>query len=240
MPLLSQASNPNPPDGDIGVSRNVILSWTPGFEGALHNVYFGVEFEHVDPSNENSILVSQHQADTSYNPGLLDYGQTYYWRIDEVYNQGTIITGEVWSFIITSNPPKGRACFTCDTHVWIDGTTIAMSKIAAGQDIMYLDISGKVETVQEHEGTFTLYDIALESGNFITVAENHYFMSRAGTWLSLHDLKKDGRLKTSKGSVGIKSIRKRQKPYIGRVYNLKIKDSDQYMVGKDAVIVRDY
>jgi len=27
---------------------------------------------------------------------------------------------------------------------------------------------------------------------------------------------------------------------VGKVYNLKIKDSDRYLVGKDALIARDY
>jgi hypothetical protein len=72
------------------------------------------------------------------------------------------------------------------------------------------------------------------------VAENHYFMTESGQWLSLHNLKVGMKLKTSKGSVGIKSITKRPKPYTGRVYNLKIENSDRYLVGEDAIIVRDY
>ena len=72
------------------------------------------------------------------------------------------------------------------------------------------------------------------------MAENHYFMSEAGQWLSLHNLKAGMKLKTCKGTIVIKSITKRPEPYFGRVYNLKVKDSDQYMIGEDAVIVRDY
>jgi hypothetical protein len=33
---------------------------------------------------------------------------------------------------------------------------------------------------------------------------------------------------------------KRPTPYVGKVYNLKVEGSDRYLVGKDAVIVRDY
>ena len=47
------------------------------------------------------VLVSQGQADTSYDPdGLLEIGQTYYWRIDEVNAapDNTIFKGDVWSF----------------------------------------------------------------------------------------------------------------------------------------------
>jgi hypothetical protein len=56
----------------------------------------------------------------------------------------------------------------------------------------------------------------------------------------LHNPKEGQRLRTSKGSAGIKIITKQPLPYAGKVYNLKIQGSDQYVVGEDAVIVRDY
>lgn len=59
-------------------------------------------------------------------------------------------------------------------------------------------------------------------------------------WISLHEITEGEKLKTSKGSVGIKNITKQPKPHVGKVYNLKIRGSDRYMVGKDAIIVRDY
>ncbi len=39
------------------------------------------------------------QTETSYDPGPLEYGTTYYWRIDEVNAIGTT-TGTVWSFTV--------------------------------------------------------------------------------------------------------------------------------------------
>ena len=47
-------------------------------------------------------------------------------------------------------------------------------------------------------------------------------------------------LRTLQGTVRIKSVTVRAVPYTGKVYNLKIKNSDKYVVGRDAVIVRDY
>jgi hypothetical protein len=99
---------------------------------------------------------------------------------------------------------------------------------------------GTIQEVQEHNGTFTCYDILLESGNSISVAENHYFLMESGQWLSLKNLKAGTKLKTSKGSIEIKSITKRPMTYAGNVYNLNIAGSDRYLVGKDAIIVRDY
>jgi hypothetical protein len=80
----------------------------------------------------------------------------------------------------------------------------------------------------------------LESGNTIGVVDAHCFMLDSGRWIAAQNLTSGLRLKTLTGTVGIKSVTKRAVPYTGKVYNLKVKSSDQYMVGKDVVIVRDY
>jgi hypothetical protein len=41
--------------------------------------------------------VQGNQSGTTFNPGLLNPGTTYYWRVDQVNAQGTM-TGDVWSF----------------------------------------------------------------------------------------------------------------------------------------------
>jgi hypothetical protein len=80
----------------------------------------------------------------------------------------------------------------------------------------------------------------LESGNRIGVVGAHFFMLDSGQWIAAQDLTSGLRLKTLTGTVGVKSVTTRAVPYTGKVYNLKVQSSDQYMVGKDAVIVRDY
>ena len=42
------------------------------------------------------------------------------------------------------------------------------------------------------------------------------------------------------GTISIKSVVLRTTPFIGKVYNLKIQNSEQYLVGKDGVVVRDW
>jgi parallel beta-helix repeat protein len=241
LPLVGQASNPYPPDGAVDVDRNVTLSWSPGFDAVLHNVYLGTDFDQVSPSNNDDVLVGK-QTSTYYAPGILDYNQTYYWRVDEVDNQGTRITGKVWSFTTSPSPrpPKGRTCFTAETDVWVNGAIIPISTVALGQSIFGIDNPGKIQEVQEHNGIFVCYDVVLDGGNRISVAENHYFMAESGQWISLQNLKAGIKLQTSKGPIGIRNITKRPAPYIGKVYNLKVAGSDRYLVGKDAIIVRDY
>jgi hypothetical protein len=228
----SQASNPYPPDEAENISIYVTLGWTPGLNSNSHNVYFGTNIP---------LLFVGNQIATEFDPGILDYGRTYYWRIDEVIGEGEIITGAIWSFTTMQGPPpKGRACFLAETPVWIDGELIPISQADAEQTIHCVNGISKIQEVQEHEGTFTCYDVLLKSGNCIRVAECHYFLEESGRWISLQELKAGTKLQTSTGLIEIISVTKRPTPYIGKVYNLKIEGSDRYLVGKDAVIVRDY
>ena len=74
----------------------------------------------------------------------------------------------------------------------------------------------------------------------MSVAERHYFLTEPGKWVAVQNLTTATRLQTPKGPIGIVSITKRPMPYVGKIYNLKVEGSDRYLVGKDAVIVRDY
>jgi parallel beta-helix repeat protein len=247
-PLPLKASNPYPADGADYIEGRVI-SWTAGLNAVLHDVYFSSNEEAVadgDISNRTGTYRGR-QAAPSYTPfdGFWSWPDpSVYWRIDEVDREGNITKGDVWTFSIipppSRTPPKGRACFTAETEVWIDGNLIPISKAVQGHINCGVNSLGKVQEVQEHSGTFTCYDVLLESGNCISVAENHFFLSESGQWLSLLNLKAGIKLQTPKGSIGITSITKRPTPYTGKVYNLKVAGSDRYLVGRDAVIVRDY
>jgi len=67
-------------------------------------VYFGTVFDDVNDAGRTDprgVLVSQGQSANTYVPvGLLELGQTYYWRVDEVNAppDSTIFKGDVWSF----------------------------------------------------------------------------------------------------------------------------------------------
>jgi hypothetical protein len=248
LPHLSgQASNPSPADGAFNVDVNIKLSWTSDLNAAFHDVYFGVDIDVVaeaDTSNTTGAYRGR-QATADYTPpeGLSWDMGPYYWRIDEIDSDGEVITGNVWTFT-TVPPPKGRGCFLADTPVWVDGLPVQISKVVAGRTIgkvtFLANTSTQIEKLEEHEGTFACYDVLLESGNSISVAENHYFMAEFGRWLPLQDLKAGIRLRTLEGPIGIISVTRRPVHYTGKVYNLKVAGSDRYLVGKDAIIVRDY
>jgi len=98
------ATAPMPDDEAIDIPRDVALSWSASEFANTHDVYFGTVFDDVndaDRANPMGVLVSQGQSGTTYDPdGLLDFGQMYYWRVDEVNAppDSTIFKGEVWSF----------------------------------------------------------------------------------------------------------------------------------------------
>jgi len=100
---LVGAAAPVPGNGEADVQRDGMLSWTPGAFAETHDVYLGADFADVNSasrSNPMNVLVSQGQTAATYDPGRLEFGQTYYWRIDEVNGapDNTIFKGEIWSF----------------------------------------------------------------------------------------------------------------------------------------------
>jgi hypothetical protein len=105
-PSFGQATNPTPADGATDVLRDTDLAWTAGEFAATHDVYLGTAFTDVNDAGRTDpkgVLVSQGQTATTYQPAaLLDFGQTYYWRIDEVNAPPStaIFQGGVWSFTV--------------------------------------------------------------------------------------------------------------------------------------------
>jgi prepilin-type N-terminal cleavage/methylation domain-containing protein/prepilin-type processing-associated H-X9-DG protein len=136
-------------------------------------------------------------------------------------------------------PPKGRGCFLADTPVWVNGALVQISKVTAGQKVG-CTVTASLEKLEEHEGTFECRDVTLESGNCISVVDAHCFMLDSGQWVAAQNLQSGMKLKTSNGTVAIKSVVTRAMPFVGKVYNLKVSGSDQYTVGNDRVIVRDF
>jgi len=81
------SENPSPMDTVDDVPRDALLSWAPGMFAVKHDVYFGTVFEDVndaDSTNPMNVLASPEQDANTFDPGRLDFGQTYFWRVDEV------------------------------------------------------------------------------------------------------------------------------------------------------------
>ncbi len=92
------ASKPKPAEEATDVPRDVVLSWIPGDFAAPtngHKVYFSENFNDV-----NDGIGGIAQDANSYALGRLEFGTTYYWRIDEVNGPPdyTVYEGGVWNF----------------------------------------------------------------------------------------------------------------------------------------------
>jgi hypothetical protein len=91
-----KAYHPNPADGAKFLNPPLTLSWMPAFGSKLNYVYFGDNFDEV--SNATGAAA---QPETTYDPGLLELGKTYYWRVDG-FDGATTFRGDVWSFMMAA------------------------------------------------------------------------------------------------------------------------------------------
>ena len=93
------ANCPIPADGGTGVEVvNPVFGWDSGDYATEHEVYFGTDYSLVTQADHNSDEFMGSQSENIYiHPSELDYGQIYYWRIDET-DGSTVWKGDVWSF----------------------------------------------------------------------------------------------------------------------------------------------
>jgi hypothetical protein len=91
------AKNPSPANGVSDVPRDSDLGWGASDFAVAHNVYLSTNPEDID-----SALVGDKLGATTLDAGILDFGATYYWRVDEVNGapDRTVFTGDVWSFTV--------------------------------------------------------------------------------------------------------------------------------------------
>ena len=122
--------NPQPANGATDVGMATVLSWTPADNAASHEVYFGLDKDAVRNADSGSPEYKGSRAlgAENYDPGLLELGTTYYWRVDAVYN-GNVVKGPVWIFTTgafllvedfesyTDDDTAGQAIW----QTWIDG-----------------------------------------------------------------------------------------------------------------------
>ncbi|MCH8218630.1 MAG: hypothetical protein IH892_17865 [Planctomycetes bacterium] len=97
----TSASAPQPAGSETDVVRDVMLSWAAGELADTHSVYFSASLADVDAGAAGA-LISEGLAVTAADPGRLAFGETYYWRVDEVNGAPdfTVYNGEIWSFTV--------------------------------------------------------------------------------------------------------------------------------------------
>ncbi len=136
-----RANDPDPAHGQTLVIEDfTALSWQPGGNAAQHDVYLGTnEIDVAEADATNAGIYRGQQAGTSYTPPEgVEWGTRYYWRIDEVNNDGSVSTGSVWTFDIAdylivedfedyNDYPPNEVW-----NVWIDGYFDAANGSTAG------------------------------------------------------------------------------------------------------------
>ncbi len=93
--LVPAPSNPSPANGSVGVTVSPTLSWAGSSGATSYVVYFGTSPTPPQVTSTGS---------TSYAPGTLSAGITYYWMV-VASNSGGTNSSPVWSFTVSNTTP---------------------------------------------------------------------------------------------------------------------------------------
>ncbi len=98
---VNSISNIYPADQEKHFEKEKGLSWSAGKNAVSHNVYIGTDFNSVQKAGETSpefkgnVKEAKFALDDSYSSVPV-----YYWRVDEVNQDGSVTPGAVYSFQI--------------------------------------------------------------------------------------------------------------------------------------------
>jgi hypothetical protein len=129
------AYNPNPADAAEGVALNTRLTWTAGFGGKLHTIYFGENFDTVSSATSGGAMAGT----PAYSPPGMKAGKTYYWRVDET-NPPNTHKGQVWSFSTVGavgSPYPANGTVSAEMNpilTWKAGSVAASHQVYFGTD----------------------------------------------------------------------------------------------------------
>jgi len=100
MFIPAVAREPEPASGSADLDPELTLSWRSGREAAQHNVYLDTDEQAVIDGTASMATVSLPSYDA-----VLDLGQTYYWKVDEINDVETPAAweGYVWSFSVAES-----------------------------------------------------------------------------------------------------------------------------------------
>lgn len=137
-----KAYTPTPTDGATNIDPNQDLSWSSGVKAEFHDIYLGTNYEDVSNADTSTTgIYKGRQNEASFEPGPMELGQTYYWRVDEVNDaeEGSPWKGPVWSFRVLAwtatdpYPADGADCVTLDTVLtWAAGAQAETHRVYFG------------------------------------------------------------------------------------------------------------
>lgn len=139
---------PYPVDEAADVDKTIILSWSPGYYATSYEVYFGTAWNDVNNANSDySPNVDYYSVDVNIcDPGILEFGHTYYWRVDRI-NNTEVWKGDVFKFTVLEYVLVDDFEEYVDTNdlldVWSDGvknstgSTITLDPICSSMMFVY-------------------------------------------------------------------------------------------------------
>lgn len=98
--MMNQARSPQPENGDehVMMEEGISLKWDSPEGIKTHKLYFGKNRDEVEVANEDSDLFKGEISENQFEVKGLYSMDTYYWRVDEIDEDGEITKGDVWSF----------------------------------------------------------------------------------------------------------------------------------------------
>jgi len=156
------AALPEPADGAGDVMPSGTLKWMAGKDATSHHVIFAPEYDLVanaGPTPSSWCYQGEYSVE-SFDPGKLEFGRTYYWRIDEV-SGGKKWKGDVWQFTVidgkASNPSPDVMLKNVGTDAklsWSKGPLAVSHELYFGVDAD--QVRDATPSSQEYKGTFAL------------------------------------------------------------------------------------
>jgi hypothetical protein len=157
-PFSFPANEPKPADDSVleTTEVEVTLNWSPGYRfppyasPIKHHVYLGDSLDDVSKGDCSTFKVTQ--SGTAFHVDGLIKGKTYYWRIDEVLADGSVITGLAWNFTIPGekalapNPADGAVSVNPGAEFsWMAGEGANSHDVYFGDNLNDVD-AGKDNT----------------------------------------------------------------------------------------------
>ena len=142
-------SSPQPPSGSTNVDVEADISWScsdPDGDELVYDIYFGTS---SDPPP-----VYYAWPETTFDPGVMDFDQKYYWKIvaEDIY--GAQKSGPKWSFTTGHNDPPN---------------TPSNPSPADGSENVPLDITLSWSGGDPNPGDTVLYDLYFSTNNPPTI-----------------------------------------------------------------------
>jgi len=100
LQLPVRATAPYPANTAVNAPQTAALRWIASAHATSQELYFGDDKDAVEGGIAPTATLAADE--TTYNPGTLEAGKTYYWRVDEVSaaEAGSPWKGVTWSFTV--------------------------------------------------------------------------------------------------------------------------------------------